>query len=58
MVTVDLSKCPRIQWAAFCTAILEGMRRFYADPANEAEFEAWLAAQRKEATPCKTNTPD
>lgn len=47
MVTVDLSKCPPSQWAAFCTAILEGMRRFYADPANEAEFEAWLADRQK-----------
>lgn len=42
-VSLDISKVPRVEMNTLCRAINKAMERFYEDPENEAEFEAWLA---------------
>lgn len=45
-VVLDVNKVPRVEMNTLCRAINKAMERFYEDPRNEAEFEAWLAEYR------------
>ena len=45
-VTIELNKVPRVEMDSLCRTINRAMEAFYENPANVAEFEAWLAAYK------------
>ncbi len=42
-IHIDLSQVPKYQMDSLCKAILEGCKKFYADPKNVEAYEKWKA---------------
>lgn len=40
---IDLAKYPKYLLDQFFEMLLEGAQKYYADPANQAKFERWVA---------------
>ena len=42
-VKIDTNAIPAVERDILCNTLLKAVKRFYADPKNRADFEAWLA---------------
>lgn len=40
---IDVSQIPKYQMDALCQTILDGCKKFYADPKNVKKYEEWRA---------------
>ena len=47
MTKIDPSKIPAADLRVLCATVIDGVRRFYADPENQRQYYEWLKDREK-----------
>ncbi len=46
---IDTKKIPAAEVRVLCSTLLDAVKRFYDDPENRRQYEAWLKEKEMEA---------